>query len=289
MRRGFLSCHSPSGAQRRRQALVGVLVALLALVGAGWAVRAGAVILALEDGPSVLTAEREKEKAAKPGSDFKECAAGCPTMVVVPAGTFTMGSPESEKDRSSTEGPQHEVAIAKPFAVGKTEVTFAEWDACVAAGACPKAPDVSWGRDNRPVINVSWDDAKQYTAWLSGITGKKYRLLTEAEWEYAARAGSETRFSFGEDETQLDQPQLEYQDAASWREAPECFWPSRHARKRFGNGSRTLGTTAMRVRQQTDRRGWKMDLQVGGSSAAVPGSTIHSSSARPAAAGTPPT
>jgi formylglycine-generating enzyme required for sulfatase activity len=64
---------------------------------------------------------------------------------------------------------------------------------------------VSWGRDNRPVINVSWDDAKQYTAWLSGITGKNYRLLTEAEWEYAARAGGETRFSFGDDETQLDQ------------------------------------------------------------------------------------
>jgi formylglycine-generating enzyme required for sulfatase activity len=145
---------APAGARRRAGGAAGI-------GGAGWAVRAGAVILALEDGPSVLTAEQEKEKAAKPGSDFKECAAGCPTMVVVPAGTFTMGSPEGEKDRSSTEGPQHEVAIAKPFAVGKTEVTFAEWDACVAAGACPKAPDVSWGRDNRPVINVSWDDAKQ--------------------------------------------------------------------------------------------------------------------------------
>jgi formylglycine-generating enzyme required for sulfatase activity len=98
MRRWFLSYHSPGGAQRRRQALVGALVAVLAFVGVGWAVRAGA---ALEDGPSVLTAEQEKEKAAKPGSDFKECATGCPTMVVVPAGTFTMGSPESEKDRSS--------------------------------------------------------------------------------------------------------------------------------------------------------------------------------------------
>jgi anaerobic selenocysteine-containing dehydrogenase len=101
MRRLFLSYHSPGGAQRRRQALVGALVALLALVGVGWAVRAGAVLLTLEDGPSVLTAEQEEEKAAKPGSDFKECATDCPTMVVVPAGTFTMGSPESEKDRSS--------------------------------------------------------------------------------------------------------------------------------------------------------------------------------------------
>jgi formylglycine-generating enzyme required for sulfatase activity len=202
MRRWFLSYHSPDGAQRRRQALV---VALLALVGVGWWFLQEQYYWRSKMGPSVLTAEQEKEKAAKPGSDFKECATGCPTMVVVPAGKFTMGSPESEKDRSRIEGPQHEVTIAKPFAVGKTEVTFAEWDACVAAGACPKVPDMSWGRDNRPVINVSWDDAKQYTAWLSRITGKNYRLLTETEWEYAARAGSETRFSFGDDETQLDQ------------------------------------------------------------------------------------
>jgi formylglycine-generating enzyme required for sulfatase activity len=70
------------------------------------------------------------------------------------------------------------VTIAEPVAVGKTEVTFAEWDACVTAGACQKASDSSWGHGVRPVINVSWDDAKQYVAWLSRITGKKYRLLT---------------------------------------------------------------------------------------------------------------
>ena len=86
------------------------------------------------------------------------------------------------------------MTIAKPFAVGKTEVTFAEWDACVAAGACLKASDNDWGRDDRPVINVSWDDAKQYVAWLSRITGKEYRLLSEAEWEYAARAGNSGRY-----------------------------------------------------------------------------------------------
>jgi formylglycine-generating enzyme required for sulfatase activity len=80
--------------------------------------------------------------------------------------------------------------IAKPFAVGRTEVTFAEWDACVAVGACTKAPDLGWGRDDRPAINVSWDDAKQYVAWLSRVTRKQYRLLSEAGWEYAARAGN---------------------------------------------------------------------------------------------------
>jgi formylglycine-generating enzyme required for sulfatase activity len=150
-------------------------------------------------GPSVLTAEQEKEKAAKPGSDFKECATGCPTMVVVPAGKFMMGSPESEEGHDDREAPQHEVTIAKPFAVGRTEVTFAEWDACVAAGACVQAPDSTWGRDDRPVINVSWDDAKQYVDWLSRITGKGYRLLSEAEWEYAARAGTTTAYSWGDD------------------------------------------------------------------------------------------
>ena len=83
------------------------------------------------------------------------------------------------------ERPQHEVTIAKPFAVGKFGVTFAQWDQCTAAGACPRALD-HWARKDQPVINVSWDDAKQYVAWLSRVSGKPYRLLTEAEWEYAA-------------------------------------------------------------------------------------------------------
>src|SRR5262249_36672653 len=150
---------------------------------------------------SVLTAAQEKEKASKHGSDFKECANGCPTMVVVPAGKFTMGSPESEGGRS--EGPQHEVTIAKPFAVGRTDVTFAEWDICVAAGACPKVPDKGWGRGDRPVIEVSWEEAEGYVRWLKRMTGKDYRLLSEAEWEYAARAGNPGRWSFGDDEAQL--------------------------------------------------------------------------------------
>jgi hypothetical protein len=109
--------------------------------------------------PSVLSAEQEKEKAAKPGSNFKECANGCPTMIVVPAGKFTMGSPEGETFEAG-ERPQHEVTIVKPFAIGRTDVTFAEWDNCVVAGACPKASDNGWGRGDRPVIDVSWEAAK---------------------------------------------------------------------------------------------------------------------------------
>ncbi len=155
-------------------------------------------------GPSVLTNDQETEKASKPGSEFAECASGCPAMIVVPAGSFEMGSPATEADRSPSEGPQHEVTIAKPFAVSRTEVTFAQWDACVAAGACRKVGDNAWGRGDRPVINVGWSDATQYVEWFAGVTGKPYRLLSEAEWEYAARAGTTTRFSFGDDDSGLD-------------------------------------------------------------------------------------
>ena len=156
-------------------------------------------------GPSVLTTAQEQEKARKPGpeSAFNECTIGCPTMIVVPSGKFMMGSPVGEKVRSSDEGPQREVTIAKPLAVGKTEVTFDEYDTCVAAGACQKPPDSGFGRRDRPVINVSWDEAKAYAGWLSRVTGKEYRLLTEAEWEYAARAGSRARWSFGDAEAEL--------------------------------------------------------------------------------------
>jgi formylglycine-generating enzyme required for sulfatase activity len=144
-----------------------------------------------------LEAEDEKnraEYAVKAGQSFRDCPE-CPEMVVVQAGSFMMGSHEAAYD----EEPVHEVTIPKPFAVGKFEVTFAEWDACVADGGCAHKPaDEKWGRARRPVINVSWDDAKQYTTWLSKRTGTVYRLLSEAEWEYAARAGTTTRYSWGE-------------------------------------------------------------------------------------------
>jgi formylglycine-generating enzyme required for sulfatase activity len=148
--------------------------------------------------PTVLTMEQEKNLAETAGSEFKECAVACPLMVVIPAGKSTMGSSEDEVGRTKGEGPQHEVTITKTFAASKYEVTFDQWDACVAAAACPGAKD-AWGRGIMPVINVSWEDAKLYVAWLSRFTGKEYRLLAEAEWEYAARAGSTTRYSWGDE------------------------------------------------------------------------------------------
>ncbi len=131
------------------------------------------------------------------GERFRDCAT-CPEMVVIPAGAFQMGSPPGEKERVSDEGPQQRIAIAA-FAAGRYEVTFAEWDACAAAGGCGsyRPSDEGWGRGSRPVINVSWQHAQSYVTWLSGQTRQRYRLLTEAEWEYAARAGTVTPFSTG--------------------------------------------------------------------------------------------
>ena len=112
-----------------------------------------------------------------------------------------MGLPPSEEGRADDEGPMHEVTIEEAFAVGAYEVTFAEWDACAAEGGCGgyRPDDNGWGRGRRPVIHVSWDDAQEYVRWLSGKTDKEYRLLSEAEWEYAARAGSWTRYSYWDD------------------------------------------------------------------------------------------
>jgi len=108
-----------------------------------------------------------------------------------------MGSAEGQG--ADSEHPQHEVTIANPFAIGKFEVTFAEWDSCVAADGCPQVSDHGWGRGERPVINVSWVEAERYVTWLSRLTGETYRLPPEAEWEFAARAGTTTPYSFGDD------------------------------------------------------------------------------------------
>ena len=172
-------------------------------------------------------------KAQEVGERFRDCPT-CPDMVVVPAGTFIMGSPESEDGRLGfvideadevvhwtigepalgdgkelrdglrlvePEGPQRYVTVAAPFAVSTAEITFEEWDACARAGGCGGLiPDnEGWGRGTRPVIHVSWEDALAYVEWLSSETGEQYSLPSEAQWEYAARAGTANARFWGQD------------------------------------------------------------------------------------------
>lgn len=163
----------------------------------------------------------DAKPAPAPGTTFHDCK-DCPEMVVIPSGSFMMGSERTERMRANElrpEGPVHRVTIAKPFAAGKYEVTNKEFAAFVkATGYLPSqscqiagvkdTPGKTWrepdyGRppaDNEPVVCVTWPDAKAYTAWLAKTTGKPYRLLTEAEWEYVAHGGTQSTFTWGEDE-----------------------------------------------------------------------------------------
>ena len=137
---------------------------------------------------------------ANPGSTlkskqiFKDCRL-CPELVAIKPGTFIMGSNEGPK----THYPAHRVSIDYPFAIGRFEVTFKEWNYCVEKKACRHRPDDhKWGQIKRPVINITWDQANIYLKWLSNHTKYKYRLPSESEWEYVNRAGSITRFWWGD-------------------------------------------------------------------------------------------
>jgi formylglycine-generating enzyme required for sulfatase activity len=126
----------------------------------------------------------------------------CPEMVALPAGEFLMGSPETEAGRNKNEGPQHRVTIGYRVALGRYPVTFAEYDHFCAATERKNPGDAGAGRGKRPVVNVTWRNAASYCEWLAKETGQPYRLPSEAEWEYACRAGTTTRYSCGDEITE---------------------------------------------------------------------------------------
>ena len=123
------------------------------------------------------------------GQVFRDCA-NCPVMVAIPAGSGLIGSPAAESGHESSEEPRRSIRFARPFAVSRDSISFAEWDSCVAEGGCDNfiPGDMGWGRGPQPLVLVSWNDAKAYVAWLSKKTNQTYRLLSESEWEYSARA-----------------------------------------------------------------------------------------------------
>jgi formylglycine-generating enzyme required for sulfatase activity len=178
-------------------------------------------------------ARRDPALALTPGSgqSFRDRLADgqpcpmCPELVVVPAGSFTMGSPASEEGRFNDEEPQHMVSFAKPFAVGRFAVTFDEWEACVADDGCLRYQpgDQFWGRRTRPVINVSWTHARAYTEWLSRKTRKRYQLLSEAQREYVTRSGTPTPYWFG---WSISSDQANYQDQANKTVLVDTFAPN---------------------------------------------------------------
>ena len=160
----------------------------------------------------------EREQSLKPKDSFRECD-GCPEMVVMPKGSFTMGTPMTEVDRYKGEDPLHRVTIARSFAVGRFTISFDEWDACLADGGCNgnKGDDGGFGRGRMPAHGINFEAAQAYLAWLSRKVGRTYRLPSESEREYFTRAGTKTAFWFGQT---ISQQNANYQSGTPYGGGP---------------------------------------------------------------------
>src|ERR1700738_4897292 len=210
----------------------------------------------------------EREQALRPKDSFKECDA-CPEMVVVPKGSFIMGTPITEVDRSKGEDPLHRVTFARPFAVGRFTISFDEWDVCLADGGCGgNKGDDKFGRGRMPAQGINFEAAKSYLAWLSRKVGRTYRLPSESEREYFTRAGTTTPFWFGntissQNANYVASTPMPAARAASTARARWWWIPTRRTRSdctrctaMSGNGPKTAKKSATpRTRRPTARRG----------------------------------
>src|SRR5258708_8364757 len=180
-----------NAASKRMMAMVAAAIALLATDAAS-----AQAVQIFPAGIYPLTPEREQ--SLRPKDSFKECDI-CPEMMVVPKGSFTMGTPTSEPDRDVGEDPLHRFNIPRPFAVARFKISFDDWDACLADGGCGgiRGDDGGFGRGRLPAYGISFEDAKSYLAWLSRKVGRTYRLPSESEREYFTRAGTTPPFWFG--------------------------------------------------------------------------------------------
>ena len=242
--------------------------------------------------PHVLTAAAER--SAEAGRFLQRVRNGLPGNGRRPRGIVHDGIGADEKGRQSNEDPQHPVTIAKPFAVSKYELTFADWDACAAYGDCdPHIFDSGFGRGRQPVINVTWEDAQRYVAWLSRMTGKTYRLLSEAEYEYATRAGTQTAYPWGDD-IKLDGTAMANCIGCGSQWDTKRLLRSGHFRPTNSasttwwgmsmSGRRIVSTTITPVRRRMVRPGSKAATVLAVSCAAVRGTAMRTISApRPVA------
>jgi formylglycine-generating enzyme required for sulfatase activity len=238
----------------------------------------------------------EREQALRPKDSFKECDA-CPEMVVVPRGSFIMGTAVGEVDRAKGEDPLHRVSFARPFAVGRFTISFDEWDACLADGGCGgNKGDDKFGRGRMPAQGISFEAAKSYLAWLSRKVGRTYRLPSESEREYFTRAGTTTPFWFG---NTVSAQNANYSASIPYgggprgvnSKGPPWWIPTPRTRSdctrctaMSGNGPRTASTSATpRTRRPTARRGWRATAPSAWC-AAAPGTGPRTNRARATAA-----
>jgi formylglycine-generating enzyme required for sulfatase activity len=194
------ACEAREDAEKRSKRLSRIIVGVLvAIIGTGSLIVLNfdrLRIVSYRFFHTVKYSQAEERVLLEKRMPFRECR-DCPEMIFVPRGVLNRGGPLNGSPDANRESPLSTVDIRRSFAVSVTEINFSQWDICADHGACRSNVSAGeWGRGDQPVIKVSWMDAQAYVKWISALTGKRYRLLSEAEWEFAARGGQATNYSF---------------------------------------------------------------------------------------------